>query len=79
MIADAHWRRGASDREAIAPPGVCVSIAKNLSKSQEFWGKVTSREPASNSKAALELAAFRLGVKPATLSKAIAMGVFSNG
>lgn len=76
MIADAHWRRGAGDREAIAPPGVCVSIAKNLTTTQQFWGKVTSRKPAANTKAALELAAFRLGVKPATLSKAIEMGVF---
>jgi hypothetical protein len=37
---------------------------------------VTSRPPAPSTREALELAAFRLGVKPATLAKAIAMGVF---
>lgn len=79
MIADAHWRRGASGRESIAAPGDSTSIAKAYTPVQQAWGKVTSREPDSSSRAALELAAFRLGVKPSTLKQAIAMGVFSNG
>lgn len=76
MIADAHWRRGTGGRESIAAPGDSTSIAKAYTPIQQTWGKVTSREPDSSSRAALQLAAFRLGVKPATLSKAIQMGVF---
>lgn len=76
MIADAHWRRGAGEREALASPGDVTSLAKSYTPAQQFWGKVTSRQPDPNTVAALELAAFRLGTKPATLAKAIAMGVF---
>lgn len=76
MIADAHFRRSAGQREPIAAPSDCHSLAKTFTPAQQFWGKVTSREPAPQSRAALELAAFRLGCKPATLAKAIAMGVF---
>lgn len=79
MIADAHWRRGTSGREAIAAPNDSTSIAKGYTPIQQTWGKVTSREPDSSSAAALQLAAFRLGVKPATLAKAIDMGVFRHG
>jgi hypothetical protein len=76
VIADAHFRTSGGRREPIAAPGDCVSIAKLFTPSQATWGKVTSRQPDPRSRAALELAAFRLGVKPATLAKAIVMGVF---
>jgi hypothetical protein len=76
VIADAHFRSSGGRREAIAAPSDSTSLAKTFTPSQEFWGKKTSREPAPQSRAAIELAAFRLGVKPATLAKAIAMGVF---
>lgn len=76
MIADAHFRNSGGRREAIAAPGDSTSIAKLFTPSQATWGKVTSRPPAPNTREALELAAFRLGVKPATLAKAITMGVF---
>jgi hypothetical protein len=77
VIADAHFRRGSGgQREAIAAPGDSTSFAKILTKSQETWGKVTSREPDPSTRAALELAAFRLRCKPATLAKAISMGLF---
>lgn len=79
MIADAHFRSSGGRREPIGAPSDCQSLAKSFSPAQEFWGKVTSREPDPRSRAALELAAFRLGCKPATLAKAIAMGVFTNG
>ena len=77
MIADAHFRNSGGRREAISAPGESTSIAKFLTPSQATWGKVTSRSPAPQSRAAIELLAFRLGVKPATLAKAIAMGVFN--
>jgi predicted kinase len=76
VIADAHFRYSGGRREAIAAPSDSTSIAKLFSPSQATWGKVTSRKPDPHSRAALELAAFRLGVKPATLVKAIVMGVF---
>ena len=76
MIADAHFRNSGGRREAISAPGESTSIAKFLTPSQATWGKVTSRPPAADTREALELAAFRLGVKPATLAKAIDMGVF---
>ena len=76
MIADAHFRTSGGRREPIAAPGESTSFAKLFSPSQATWGKLTSRQPDPHSRAALELAAFRLGVKPATLAKAITMGVF---
>lgn len=76
MIADAHFRSVSGRREAIAAPSDSTSLAKTFTPAQQFWGKKTSREPDPASRAAVELAAFRLGVKPATLAKAIAMGVF---
>ena len=76
MIADAHFRYSGGRREAIAAPGDSTSFAKLFSPSQATWGKLTSRKPDPQSRAALELDAFRLGVKPATLAKAIMMGVF---
>jgi hypothetical protein len=76
MIADAHFRSIGGRREPIAGPSDSTSLAKAFTPAQEFWGKKTSREPDPSSRAAVELAAFRLGVKPATLAKAIAMGVF---
>lgn len=77
MIADAHFRSSGGRREPIAAPSESTSIAKTFTPSQQFWGTKTSREPDPKSRAAVELAAFRLGVKPATLAKAIAMGVFN--
>lgn len=77
MIADAHWRRGTNgQREAIAVPGDSASIAANYQAPATYWGKKTSREPAAGTRAALELAAFRLGTKPATLARALAEGLF---
>lgn len=76
MISAAHWRRGPGEREAIAAAGESTSFAASYTPAQEFWGKVTSRAPDPQSRAALELAAFRLNTKPATLAKAIALGMF---
>jgi hypothetical protein len=77
MIAAAHFRRGAGDREQIAAPGESPSFAANYTPSQQAWGKLTSREPPPDSLAALQLTAFRLGVKPAALLKAIKVGLFN--
>ena len=71
MISAAHWRRGPGEREAIAAAGESTSFAASYSPAQEFWGKVTSRAPDPQSRAA-----FRLNTKPATLAKAIALGMF---
>jgi hypothetical protein len=76
VIADAHFRNSGGRREAIAAPGESASLVTAFTPAQQFWGKKTSREPDPRSRAALELVAFRMGVKPATLAKAIAMGVF---
>lgn len=76
MIADAHFRTSGGRREAIAAPGESTSLATTFTPSQATWGTLTSREPPAQSRAALELAAFRLGVKPATLARAISLGVF---
>lgn len=76
MIAPAHFRRGGSDgREALAAPGDLTSLAAKFTVSQAYWGKVTSKRPEPYSKGDIELAAFRLGVKPDTLRRALAMGV----
>jgi hypothetical protein len=77
MIAAAHFRRGAGDREQIAAPGESPSFAANYTPSQQAWGKLTSRQPDPASRAALELAAFRLGVKPASLVQAIKVGLLN--
>lgn len=80
MIAHAHFRRGGADgREPIAAPGDIVSLATGFTPHQQFWGKVTSTRPEPYSKADIELAAFRLGIKPATLRQAIRSGVVGNG
>jgi hypothetical protein len=75
MIAAAHFRRGPGDREPIAAPGESTSIAATYTPSQQAWGKVTSRQPDPASRAALELAAFRMGIKPASLAAAIRVGL----
>lgn len=75
MIAHAHFRRGGEHgREPLAAPGDVQSLAKDYTPTQQFWGKVTSKRPARLSPADLELQAFRLGVKPATLKTAIESG-----
>ena len=76
MIAEAHFRNGGGRREALAEPGSVTSFAASYTPAQQYWGKVTSRRPAPESRAALELLAFRLGCKPDTLARAIEMGAF---
>ena len=76
MIAAAHWRRGGPDgREPIAAAGDVVSLAKTLTNSQQFWGKVTSVRPPRHSRAELELIAFRLGCTVDAARRAIEMGL----
>jgi len=76
VIAEAHFRNGGGRREALAEPGSVTSFAASYTPAQQYWGKVTSRRPAPESRAALELLAFRLGCKPDTLARAIEMGAF---
>jgi hypothetical protein len=76
VIAASHFRRGGADgREPIAAPDEILSIAKNYTPSQQYWGKFTSRPPKRLSKADIALTAFRLGVKPAALRRAIELGM----
>lgn len=76
MIAYAHFRRGGAEgREPIAAPGDVVSIAKNFTPSQQYWGKLTSKRPARLSLADLELTAFRLGCTVQAAKRAIEMGL----
>ncbi len=76
MIAASHFRRGGADgREPLAAPEEILSIAKNYTPSQQYWGKFTSRPPRRLSKADIALTAFRLGVKPAALRRAIELGM----
>jgi len=76
VIAEAHFRNGGGRREALAEPGSVASFAASYTPAQQYWGKVTSRRPAPESRAALELLAFRLGCKPDTLARAIKMRAF---
>ncbi len=76
MIAAAHWRRGGPDgREPIAAAGEVVSLAKNYTKSQEYWGKVTSSRPAPLTASHVQLVAFRLGCSFDTARRAILLGL----
>ena len=76
MISAAAWRRGSADcREAIATAGEVVSIAKNYTASQQFWGKVTSKKPQRLSRADLQLTAFRLGCSVESARRAIELGL----
>jgi hypothetical protein len=76
VIAAAHWRRGGPDgREPIAAAGEVVSLAKNYTKSQEYWGKVTSSRPAPLTASHVQLVAFRLGCSFDTARRAILMGL----
>lgn len=76
MIAASHFRRGGADgREPLAAPEEILSIAKNYTPSQQYWGKFTSRPPKRLSKADIALQAFRLGVKPSALRRAIELGM----
>lgn len=80
MIASAHFRRARSvGREPLAAPGEITSLAASFTPQQSYWGKVTSKRPNPGSKADIELAAFRLGVKPAALLEAIRTGVIGGG
>jgi hypothetical protein len=76
VIASAHFRcGGAAGREPIAAPGEVASLAASYTPQQSYWGKITSTRPAPMSKGDIELAAFRLGVKPAALVAALRAGV----
>lgn len=76
MIASAHFRRaGSVGREPLAAPGEVTSLAATFTPQQAYWGKVTSKRPDPGSKADIELAAFRLGIKPAALMAALRSGV----
>jgi hypothetical protein len=52
-----------------------VSLAKNYTKSQEYWGKVTSKRPAPLTASHVQLVAFRLGCSLDTARRAILMGL----
>jgi hypothetical protein len=56
-------------------PGEVTSLAANYTPQQSYWGKVTSKRPDPGSKADIELAAFRLGIKPAALLAALRAGI----
>ena len=75
----AHYRHQSGHREAIAAPGDATSIAAAYTPSQAAWGRVTSRRPAPLSRADIALLAFRTGVKPAVIRRAIELGVFRDG
>jgi NACalpha-BTF3-like transcription factor len=76
VIAYAHYRRGGADgREPIAGPDEIVSIAKNYTPQQQFWGKVTSRRPQPTNTADIELVAFQLGCSVEAARRAIKFGL----
>jgi hypothetical protein len=76
VIAAAHWRRGGPDgREPIAAAGEVVSLAHHYTKTQEHWGKVTSKRPAPLTEAHVRWVAFRLGCSYDTARRAILMGL----
>lgn len=75
----AHYRHQGGHREAIAAPGDATSIATPYTPSQAAWGRVTSRRPEPLSRADIALLAFRTGVKPAIIRRAIELGVFRDG
>lgn len=76
MIASAHFRCGGSTgREPIAAPGEITSLAAKYTVQQAYWGKITSQRPEPMSKADIDLMAFRLGIKPASLRALIKTGM----
>lgn len=75
----AHFRHQSGHREAIAAPGDATSIAVAFTPTQQTWGRVTSRRPAPLSRADIALLAFKTGVKPAIIRRAIELGVFADG
>ena len=75
----AHYRHRSGQREAIAAPGDAPGLSTAYTPSQQTWGKLTSRRPAPLSRADIALLAFRTGVKPAVLRRAIEMGLFRDG
>ena len=75
----AHYRHQSGHREAIAAPGDATSIAAAYTATQQTWGKLTSRRPAPLSRADIALLAFKTGVKPAVIRRAIELGVFRDG
>lgn len=72
----AHYRHRAGQREAIAAPGDAVSLSAVYTPTHETWGKLTSRRPDPLSRADIALLAFRTGVKPAIIRRAIELGLF---
>lgn len=75
----AHFRHRPAGREAIAAPGDTSSLAAAYTPTQQTWGKLTSRRPEPLSPADIALLAFRTGVKPAVLRRAIELGLFTDG
>jgi hypothetical protein len=79
VIASAHFRRAGSDgREPMAAPGEVTSLTAKFTPQQSYWGKITSQRPDPGSKGDIELAAFRLGIKPAVLMAAMQSGVLDH-
>jgi tRNA A58 N-methylase Trm61 len=72
----AHFRHRVGQREAIAAPGDAASLSAVYTPTQQTWGKVTSKRPDPLSPADIALMAFRTGVKPAILRRAIELGLF---
>lgn len=72
----AHYRHRAGQREPIAAPGDAASLSAVYAATPQTWGKITSKRPAPLSSADLSLMAFRTGVKPAILRRAIELGLF---
>jgi hypothetical protein len=75
----AHYRHRDGAREAIAAPGEATSLAAAYTPTQAAWGRVTSRRPKPLSQADIALLAFKTGVKPAVIKRAIDMGLFRDG
>lgn len=75
----AHYRHRSGHREAIAAPGDAASLSAVYTPTQQTWGKLTSRPPRRLSPEDIALLAFRTGVKPAVLRRAIELGLFADG
>jgi hypothetical protein len=76
IAAARHFRMSPAGREAICAPGEVASVAADYTASQQYWGKITSSPPRRLSREEIALAAFRLGVSPATARRAIELGLF---
>jgi len=62
----------------MAAPGDVTSMAAKFTPQQSYWGKITSKRPDPGSKGDIELAAFRLGIRPAVLMAAMRSGVLDH-